>query len=212
MPFLQCYLESTVSKFLYLCFGFYDFSGKNSWKEIIDCKILSRGLASGLFFEEPLNKFQTGTGSVTKLCNTKLMLVFNLRGETLIKLLEFWSFSRKFYLTQNEFEKLNYLELYILGLLSNARFGVFSKSIETTLSIFTMCSDLLAKRIKLKFYQVKSHISQLLVETTETSASNLVRSKMKLFPKVINGLKAVTLKVNKKNVSIFKLKLLPLVS
>ena len=32
---------------------------------------------------------------------------------------------------------------------------------------------------------------KLLVETTETSAWNPVRSKMKLFLKVINGLKAV---------------------
>ena len=45
--FLQGYLKSTVSKYPYLCFGFGDFSGKNNWKEIIDCDSLSRGLASG---------------------------------------------------------------------------------------------------------------------------------------------------------------------
>ena len=80
------------------------------------------------------------------------MLVINLRGKTLIKLLELLPFSRKFELTQNEFEKLNYLELCILDLLSKKRIGVFAKSIEITLSIFTMCSDLLAKKIELKFY------------------------------------------------------------
>ena len=53
-----------------------------------------------------------------KFANTKLMLVFTLQQETLIKLLEFWSFSQMFDLTQSEFEKLNYLELYILDLLS----------------------------------------------------------------------------------------------
>ena len=93
-------------------------------------------------------------------------------------------------------------------MLSNTRIGVFAKSIEITLSIFTICSDLLAKRIKLKFYQVKSHISKLLAETTKTSAWNPARSKMKLFAKVINGLKPVTYKVHKENASIFKLKLL----
>ena len=93
-------------------------------------------------------------------------------------------------------------------MLSNTRIGVFAKSIEITLPIFTICSDLLAKRIKLKFYQVKSHISKLLAETTKTSAWNPARSKMKLFAKVINGLKAVTYKVHKENASIFKLKLL----
>ena len=41
--FLQGYLESTVS----LCPVFSDFSGKNNWKEIIVCKSLLRGLASG---------------------------------------------------------------------------------------------------------------------------------------------------------------------
>ena len=30
-----------------MCFDFGDFSGKNNWKEIIDCESLSRGLASG---------------------------------------------------------------------------------------------------------------------------------------------------------------------
>ena len=74
-----------------------------------------------------------------------------------------------------------------------------------------MCLDLLAKIIKLKFYQVKSDVSWLLAETTETSASNPVRSGMKLFGKVKNGLKAVTLKVHKENASIFKLQLLLLV-
>ena len=87
------------------------------------------------------------------------MLVYNLQGETLIKLLEFWSFSQKFDLTQSEFEKLNYLELYIQGFLSDTRIGVFAKSIEIMLYIFTICSNLLAKRNKLKFYQVKIHIS-----------------------------------------------------
>ena len=53
-----------------------------------------------------------------KFANTKLMLVFTLQQETLIKLLEFWSFSQMFDLTQSEFEKLNYLKLYILDLLS----------------------------------------------------------------------------------------------
>ena len=53
-----------------------------------------------------------------KFANIKLMLVFTLQQETLIKLLEFWSFSQMFDLTQSEFEKLNYLELYILDLLS----------------------------------------------------------------------------------------------
>ena len=82
-----------------------------------------------------------------------LMFVFTLQGETLIKLLKFWPFSWKFDLTQNEFEKLNYLELYILDLLSKTRIDIFAKFIEITLSIFTMCSDLLLKRIKLKFCQ-----------------------------------------------------------
>ena len=30
-----------------LCFGFVEFSGKNNWKEIIDCKSSVWGLASG---------------------------------------------------------------------------------------------------------------------------------------------------------------------
>ena len=42
--FLQGYLESTISKCSCLRFG--DFSGKNNWKKIIDCKTFSRGLAS----------------------------------------------------------------------------------------------------------------------------------------------------------------------
>ena len=74
------------------------------------------------------------------------MVVFTLPGETLIKLLEFWSSSPKLNLKQNKFEKLNYLDLYILDLLSNTRTGVFAK-IKVTLSNFTMCSDLLAKWI-----------------------------------------------------------------
>ena len=144
--------------------------------------------------------------------NIKLMLVIALWRETWITLSEFWSFSRKFDLTQNEFEKLNYLELYVLDLLSNKRIGVFAKSIEITLSIFITCSNLLAKKIKLKFSQVKSHISELLAEATETGLWNPVRSKMKLFAKVINGLKAVTHKIHKENASIFQLKLLLLAS
>ena len=95
-------------------------------------------------------------------------------------------------------------------MLSNTRIRVFPKCIEIRLSILTKCSDLLAKRIKP--YQVKSLISYLLIETTETSAWNPVRSKTKLFAKVIKGLKAVTHKVHKDNASIFKLKLLLLFS
>ena len=136
------------------------------------------------------------------------MLVITLRGETSRILIIFTIFT-KFW--RNEFVKLNYLELCILDLLSNTRIGIFAKSIEM-LSIFTMYSDLLAKRIKLKFYQVKSHISKLLAETIETSVWNPVKSKMKLLAKVINGLKAITHKVHKENASIFKLKLLLLVS
>ena len=45
--FLRGYPESTVSKCMFLCFDFGDFSGKNNWKEIIDYKSLSQGLASG---------------------------------------------------------------------------------------------------------------------------------------------------------------------
>ena len=66
------------------------------------------------------------------------MLIFTLPGETLIKLLEFWSCSRKFDLTLDEFEKLNCLELYILDLLRNTQIRVFVKSIEIMLPIFTM--------------------------------------------------------------------------
>ena len=47
MLFLQGHLESNVSKYTCLCFGFSDFSGKNNCKEIIGCENLSRGLASG---------------------------------------------------------------------------------------------------------------------------------------------------------------------
>ena len=57
------------------------------------------------------------------------MLVINLRRETLIKLLKLCPLSPKFRLTQNKFEKLNYLELYTRDLLSNTRIGVFPKSI-----------------------------------------------------------------------------------
>ena len=45
--FLQGYLELTVSKCPCLCFVFGDSSGKNNWKEINDCRSLSRGLPSG---------------------------------------------------------------------------------------------------------------------------------------------------------------------
>ena len=47
MLFLQGDLESIVSRCTCLCFDFGDFSGKNNWKEIIDCERLLRGLASG---------------------------------------------------------------------------------------------------------------------------------------------------------------------
>ena len=43
MLFLQGYLESAVSKCTCLCFGF---SGKNNWKEILDCENILWGLAS----------------------------------------------------------------------------------------------------------------------------------------------------------------------
>ena len=87
--------------------------------------------------------------------STKLMLAITSRGKTLIKPVKFWSFSWTFDLAQNEFEKLNYLELDILDFLSSTKIGVFAKSIEIMLSIFTMCSDLLAKRIKLNI--IKSY-------------------------------------------------------
>ena len=45
--FVQSYLESTISKCTCLCFNFGNFSGKNNWKEIIDCESLSWALASG---------------------------------------------------------------------------------------------------------------------------------------------------------------------
>ena len=64
------------------------------------------------------------------------MLVITLQGKALIKLLKLGTVLQKFDLTQDEFEKLNYLQLYILDLLSNTRTGVFSKSIGITLSIF----------------------------------------------------------------------------
>ena len=43
----------------------------------------------------------------------------------------------------------------------------------------------------------------MLAETTKTSTWSPVRSKMKLFAKVMNGLKVVTLKAFKKDISIF---------
>ena len=49
---------------------------------------------------------------------------------------------------------------------------------------------------------------KLLAENTETSAWNPVRSQIKLFTKVINGLKAVTCKVHKKNAYIFQIKII----
>ena len=39
---------------------------------------------------------------------------------------------------ENEFEKLNYLELYILDFLITTKFGGFAKSIKITLSIFDL--------------------------------------------------------------------------
>ena len=53
-------------------------------------------------------------GQWPNFANTKLMYVLTLREETLIILLEFWLFLHKFDLTQNEFKKPNYLELYTL--------------------------------------------------------------------------------------------------
>ena len=53
-------------------------------------------------------------GQWPNFANTKLMYVLTLQEETLIILLEFWSFLHKFDLTQNEFKKPNYLELYTL--------------------------------------------------------------------------------------------------
>ena len=85
------------------------------------------------------------------------MLVINLRRETLIKLLKLCPLSPKFRLTQNKFEKLNYVELYIRDLLSNTRIG-FSQNPSQNL-FFSLCLDLLAKQIQLKFHQVKNHIS-----------------------------------------------------
>ena len=49
---------------------------------------------------------------------------------------------------------------------------------------------------------------KLLAETTGTSVWYSVRSKMKLFTKVINSLKAVTHKVHKENASIFKIEII----
>ena len=53
-------------------------------------------------------------GQWPNFANTKLMYVLTLQEETLIILLEFWLFLHKFDLTQNEFKKPNYLELYTL--------------------------------------------------------------------------------------------------
>ena len=53
-------------------------------------------------------------GQWPNFANTKLMYVLTLREETLIILLKFWLFLHKFDLTQNEFKKPNYLELYTL--------------------------------------------------------------------------------------------------
>ena len=45
-------------------------------------------------------------------------------------------------------------------------------------------------------------------ETTETSAWNLLRSKLKLFAKVISGLKAVTHKVHMENGIYFQIEII----
>ena len=61
------------------------------------------------------------------------MLVIAARGEPLVRLLELGKTSGTliiFELMQNEFEKLNYLELYILDFLITTKFGGFAKSIE----------------------------------------------------------------------------------
>ena len=75
-------------------------------------------------------------GQWPNFANTKLMYVLTLREETLIILLKFWLFLHKFDLTQNEFKKPNYLELYTLDLLSNTIIDVFAKFIKIMLSIF----------------------------------------------------------------------------
>ena len=105
-----------------------------------------------------INRFQTGIWPVTKFCQHKVNHSNYFTSKNFNKTSRILINSWKFDLGQNEFEKLNFLVLYILDLLSNTRIGVFAKSIEITLSIFTMCSDMLAKRIKLKLYQMKSHI------------------------------------------------------
>ena len=105
-----------------------------------------------------INRFQTGIWPVTKFCQHKVNPSNYFTSKNFNKTSRILINSWKFDLGQNEFEKLNFLVLYILDLLSNTRIGVFAKSIEITLSIFTMCSDMLAKRIKLKLYQMKSHI------------------------------------------------------
>ena len=113
-----------------------------------------------LFFEEPLiNKFQTGIRSVTKFyqhqvnaCNYFTRRNFDKTSRTLIIFTKVW-------LNTNLIWKVELLELYILDFLSSTRIGVFAKSIEITLSIFTISSDFLANRIKMKSYQMKSHDS-----------------------------------------------------
>ena len=96
---------------------------------------------------------------MTKFCQHKVNACNYFTRKNFNKTSRILNFLGKFDLAQNEFEKLSHLELYILDLLNNTRIGVFAKSVEITLSIFTMCSDLLAKIIKLKFYQVKSDVS-----------------------------------------------------
>ena len=62
---------------------------------------------------------------------------------------------------------------------------------------------LILKKPKLISDIINLLVPEMLRETTETSAWNLVRSKMKLFTKVINGLKGITHKVHKENASTF---------
>ena len=98
-----------------------------------------------------ISKFQTGIRPVTKFCQHQVNACNYFTWRNFNKNFEFWSFLQRFVLAQNECEILNYLELYILDFLSNTRILVFIKSTEISLSIFTMYSDLLTKRIKLKF-------------------------------------------------------------
>ena len=62
---------------------------------------------------------------------------------------------------------------------------------------------LIPKKPKLINDIINLLVSKLLAKTTETSAWNPIRSKMKLFKEVINGVKAVTHKLHKENASIF---------